>query len=423
MPPRSSRLWIAFGSAISGAATYALLVVVARALSPAHYGEFSFFWAVIVVASIGLYLPMEQLVVRRLARVDPRGPARKLTFDAGIRSSATVGIVSAIVLGVLWTFLRGAAPGESLYVLMLLAGLAGCVIQFPSRGALAASGDFRGYGLVVCIDAVARLVVAVGLWATGVDSPHAFAAAVAGSAILSGVAGRVLAGIRLSEVPLLAAPPSPSAVPARFLGREAARLVSAATCMQLLLNSGILIASVVHGPQASFAGHLVAVLTLARLPIFVAQSLQATYVSKLATHAHLGELVELRRLLKGLALAVAVVDAATLSVAVMIGPELITFIYGEQYVVGRDATVLVALGVVLYLAAAVTNDVAVAIGAFRRVQVAWVAGAIVACGIAVGVDDILLRSTLPLIFGSTVAASVLCGAVVRSAKTSRRAVV
>jgi len=147
---------------------------------------------------------------------------------------------------------------------------------------------------------------------------------------------------------------------------------------------------------------------------------QASYVSKVAGYAHRGDRVELRRLLKGLAFAVAAVGAATVITAALVGPELVVLIYGAEYVVGRDAAVLVALGVVLYLAAAVTNDVAVALGEFRWVQASWVTGALVAGGIVASVDEILLRSTVPLIVGSVAAASLLGGAVIRSVRANDR---
>ena len=121
--------------------------------------------------------------------------------------------------------------------------------------------------------------------------------------------------------------------------------------MQTLLNSGTLVAKFLALPaQAMLAGQLLAVMTIARLPVLVFQSLQAVYVSRLAGRWHLHDVRGVRRLL-----------ACWLCSRVYSRPcwwpgqrssVLVTkLIFGPEYVIDQSTGVLVALGVGVYLVA------------------------------------------------------------------------
>lgn len=412
LPTASSPIWVAAGAAASGIATYGLLVVTGRALGPHRYGDFSFLWAVVVVVSMGVFLPIEQAVARRASRGGEHPGGYATTLAGGIRSATGPAAVAGGVVAVLWIIVRGWSSTELVYLAIVLAVLASSVLQFPARGVLAARSDYRAYGSVVVVDSGVRLLVALALWAVGIQQATAYAAAVGLSALACGLVAVILA---TGGAPL----PRPRAAAGIGAARcgggssELRRLVVAATCMQLLLNSGVLVATVAPGRETQLAGHLVAVLTLSRLPVFVAQSLQASYLSRAARHAHRGEVRALRRLLGGLAVAVAAVGGATVAAAATIGPALIAIVYGKEYAVGRSMTVLVALGAALFLAAVVANDVAVALGAHRFVQAAWLCAAAAAVVTATIVPGLLLRSALPLVVGAAAAGALLVPHILR----------
>lgn len=413
VPPNSSPVWVAIGTAFSGVATYLLLVVTARAVGPAIYGEFSFFWAVLIIVSLGLFLPIEQAVARRVAQTASPGMAGAPFLRQGVRVASVVGVVVTVLLSIYWSTQRGSSPTELLLLVALVIGVVGFVMQFPARGALAATTSFRDYGSVVSVDAGVRAVIALALWFSGARSAAPFAFAVGFSALTGGSVALLLARRRLPA----SAPGQPPAAPVVGLGRESGRLISAAVCMQVLLNSGVLIAvSASSTSDSVFAGHLLAVLTIARLPVFLFQSVQASYLSKIAFRSHEGDVAGLRRMLLRLVAAVAAVAGVTLAGAVLAGPQAIRLIFGPSYEIGRGAATLVAVGVSVYLAAAVANDVAVAIGAHAHVRAAWVAGVLAAAVVVVSVDDLVLRSTLPLVVGAAVAGSVLASPVLRSVR-------
>lgn len=388
-PAPTSPLWVAVGAGVAGIATYVLLVVTGRTLGAVEYGRFSVFWAAVVVTSLGVFLPFEQVVARRRAAGVAVGGALLRT---AVRHAALVAVVAVVVVGVL---LAQDGPGA---VAAFAVACAGFVWQFPARGVLAGERRLRGYAVIVCVDAVVRAAAAGGLALAGVRSVTPYLWAVALSSVLCAVTGRLLARKALrGEEPSTDAGPS--------FAREAAGLVVAMLCMQALLNSGVLVAGRAADPVA--AGHLLAALSLARLPVFVTQAAQAAYVTRIAQIARARQRAPLVRLLGALALAVGAIGAAMLVVALGWGPAIVRLVFGPEFDLSGTAVLLVVGGVAAYLVASVSNDATVALGGHRWSGPAWTSGAVVGVLLVLLVRDELLRTTLPLLVGAGVAAAVL----------------
>ncbi|NKY08492.1 hypothetical protein HF998_16130, partial [Cellulomonas hominis] len=160
--------WVVVGSGLSGLATYVLLVVVARAVGPVAYGDFSVFWTFVVVVSLGGFLPVEQLTARTVGRRLAVGLSPGSALRDGVRSGSLVaGVVLAA--GVVLLVAQPGVPDPRLVVLVPVV-VAGFVVQFAARGVLAGVRDLRGYAAVLVTDAGVRAVVAAVLWAGGVTS-------------------------------------------------------------------------------------------------------------------------------------------------------------------------------------------------------------------------------------------------------------
>lgn len=404
LPPPSAPAWLGIGAAVAGPSTYVLLVVVARAVGPTEYSRFSLLWTAVVVASLGAFLPVEQVLARHAAAADAAGVRRLLA--AGTRRAAVVGGLTLAVLAAAWVG-RWGASGDAVAALTVTAfAVGGFVLQFPARGVLGGTGTLRAYAVVLVVDAGGRALAALALWVAGVTSVWPYAAAVAASALTCGVVGARAASRARPRASGPAA--TGTAGPA---ARVLAATIAAALSMQLLLNSAVVVAgAVATGAQAALAGVLLAVVVVARAPVFVFQSLQGAYVGAVArlAHARDGGLV---RLLGRLAALVGATAAATLAVGALAGPALLRALFGEGYDVDRTTAAVAALGVACYLVASVTNDVAVALGEHRRLVPAWVGGVLVATLTAAVVPDLALRTTLPLVTGSATAAVVLAPAV------------
>lgn len=423
LDPRSPA-WVMGGAVVSGGATYALLVLVGRAVGPAGYASFSLFWSAAVIASLGAFLPVEQVLATRTATGSWRGRA---AFDRGVRIAAPLGAVAVVVLPVVWLFRDGGSldPVSWAAVLLLVPTVAGFAWQFPARGVLAGTRRRRAYATVVLVDASTRLVVAAALWASGTSEVAPYLAAVAVSSVACAVVGRVAARREADEHAATALPADAVAAPDTGVAgarRATYALVVAMLGMQALLNSGPVVAGLVAtGPAAAtVAGHLLAAVTLARLPVFVTQAAQALYVAPVAGMVHRGELARARSLVGRLAALVVAAGVLTVVVGVLVGPWLVALLFGPAYEVGPRDVVLVVLGVAAYLVASVANDLAVALGRHRWTGPAWVAGVVVALVVAVVVPDLAVRVVLPLLVGSGVAGAVLVPVVWSSlARTSR----
>jgi O-antigen/teichoic acid export membrane protein len=262
-------------------------------------------------------------------------------------------------------------------------------------------------------------VLALGLWAAGVHAVGPYIAVVAVSSLVCGAVGTWLVARwgRHAPEPSHTDDSVGMSATGGTIAHEVGGVVVAMLCMQVLLNSGIVVAGAAgSGADAVVAGHLLAALTLARLPVFVLQAAQAAYVARIAGFAHRREHAALRRLLLLIAGVVLAMAGATVAVSAGVGQELVRLVFGPQYEVSQAAVTLVASGIAAYLVASVSNDVAVALGAHRWAGPAWVCALLTAAVVALAVPDLILRSTLPLFVGSLTAAAILVPVVVRRAR-------
>lgn len=418
MPGGGSAVWVLVSTGINAVSTYVLLIVVARALGPVRLADFSVFWAVTIISGLGFFLPLEQETARRVA-AGGNGHDRAVWLR-GLRLGSVIALVAAAVATALWW--RG--EHGPIIALAYLIAAAGYALQFPSRGVLSGQRRLARYGSVAAIDAVVRLAGVVVLAVAGVQTTVAYDLVIAGSAVVAAVAAAVLAGLvrRSASTPPSRSARSGDSPGSRSAGsgfaRDALRLVLAAACMQLLLNSGTLVARGFAGPgQIALAGQLLVLMTVARLPVFVFQSLQATYLNRLAGGVHRGDRVAVRRLLLLLAGAVGAIAAIVVIGAATVGPWAVRTLFGHEYAVTRTAAVLVAVSVATYLVASVANDASVAVGAHRRIALAWPIGVAVAAGMVAILGDLVVRSTVPLAVGAVVAAGILLPGIARHVRT------
>ncbi len=390
------------------------MILAARVLGPVPYADFAVFWSFLVIASFGVFLPIEQEVARRVARAPGRTAQ---TAGLALMVAAGYAIPLAVAGALVWRWLGSPrTPGGALVVGAIVLLCAALAVQFTRRGLLSGRLELTGYASVVTVDSLLRLglfVLVTVVGAGGLATVGGFALAVAASAGAAGAVG----WWRVRLLPAL--PGSGPTTPAPEVGivGGSARLIVGALCMQLLVNSGPLIARADATPSTvEFAGHLLATMTLARVPVFIFQSLQATYLARMTRAAHEHDNARLRRTLTALTGLVLAVGVLTVLTAAAIGPFLVRLIYGESFDIPREAAVLVAVGVALYVVATVANDTNVALGHHPRVALSWLAAVVAGMVTMALSDSLLLRSTLPLIVGSVVAAASLVTGVGRTVR-------
>lgn len=407
--PAQNTLWVLASTPVTGIATYVLLVVTARAVGPDAFGDFGVFWAATIISGLGVFLPLEQ-------ETTSRGAGRATaSLTALWRRATTVAMVGAVACAglafAMWP-LYGSVVDVGLGLVAAYAvSVLGNALQFPGRGVLAAMRRFRDYGVVVVVEAVLRAMAAVALAVAGQVSATAYALAVGLSALLSGLLAAGLAGRAIAR-PGIAG----SAADRRRFGRDGLRLVVAASAMQTILNSATVVAKVLApAGQPALAGRLTAMLTLARLPVLVVQSIQATYVSRLAARHHAHDSDAVRALLRVLAAAALIVALGLVAGAAALGPWAMSVVFGSGYTADRTTVVLVAAGVGVYMIASVATDASIALGRHAVILAAWLGGLAVAILTVVMAPTTVIAATVPLIAGAFVAAAVLAPSLIRRA--------
>lgn len=405
---RQSTLWVLVSTPITGISTYVLLVVTARAVGPDAFGAFGVFWATTVICGLGLFLPLEQETTRR-------GSGREFASLRALwrRGARVASFAAATCVGlalIAWPWYSSLVDDNVGLLAAFVVAIVGNLMQFPSRGVLASARRFRDYGLVVTVEAVMRALASLVLLALGSESAAPFALSVGFAALISGAVAMALARRTWSLTGGV------GIAPVEGFGRDGGRLVLAASAMQTTLNSGTIVAKMLApAGQAALAGQLMATLTLARLPILVVQSIQATYLSRLAARWHAQDSKALRRLLATLGVGVIVVGIGLVAGAATVGSWAMSTVFGSGYVTDRTTVVLVAAGVAVYLIASVASDAGIAMGLHTAIVIAWLCGLVAAIVMAVAAPTLLTAATLPLVVGALVAALILARPLLRRA--------
>jgi hypothetical protein len=182
------------------------------------------------------------------------------------------------------------------------------------------------------------------------------------------------------------------------------RLIVAAFSIQLLLNSGTLLArGFADGDDAALAGQILACLSIARIPVFAYQVLQILYLPRLASQWKTGAFDAVRTTLFVAGSAAIAVGAAVVGGMVLLGGWVTALLFGPDLVLSTAGIALVSSGVAIFIVALVMSDGAVALGSHTLVVRSWVVALLCAVPVAVVADDLLLRVTLPFIVGSLAA--------------------
>ncbi len=393
---------------VSGGASYVYLIVVAQAVGPIEYSTFSLFWSLAVITGLGLFLPVEQELARLGSTATSTG-RRPLGLVAGV--TVLVVVLAALAASAAVIALSGAPTADAGLLVMAVAGaLVGYGMHYPVRGVLSGLRSLSRYAIVLAAEGALRILLALVVALLVPDALLALslvvALAAAGSALpflWTAIVG--LRGVRTSWL---------------SFGAGVGRLVVAALVVQLLLNFPPVVAFLASdGGDTAIPGVLLAALTLARIPVFVYQAMQAAVIPSIAAHAARGESRRARRLAFGAAGAGFVAATLWTAVLALLGPAGIRLLFGERFAVDSTTLVLVGAAVGTLLVAIILSDSVTAVGGHGAASVIWVvAGTLAVVGALVS-PDVVVASTLPVALAAALAAVAL--ALVLGARTRRAA--
>lgn len=409
MPPRPSRALalrtgiVGFSAVASGIGSYVLLIVVSNHTSKLEYSDFAVFWSLTVTVGLGFFYPIEQETAREVSGRSVSSSGGLARFVLG--AAGVVAIVASLLALTLFTPTGLDFIGLPGLIVALIASFAAYAVQFPIRGMLSGSGRTTSYSSVIAVEGLLRVVIPLLLVLLGFTSPEMFAFVVAAAAAIA-----VVPALLQKDRSWM----THTSVPLRTFASQAGRLIVAAFSIQLLLNSGTLLAKAVAvGDNAGLAGQILACLSIARIPVFAYQVLQILYLPRLASQWKRGEFVDVRRTILTALGAAVTVGVLVVGGMVFLGPWVTGLLFGSDLVLSTPGIALVSSGVALFIVALVVSDGAIALGSHTLVVRSWVTALVCAAFVALFVEDVLLRVTGPFIVGSVAALAQLLFGIAR----------
>jgi O-antigen/teichoic acid export membrane protein len=281
--------------------------------------------------------------------------------------------------------------GDRSMVFALCGAFAGLAAGYLTRGVLSGLGRFGWYGTQLAIDGGLRITMVAGLGLAGVRSPLAYA-------LILAVAPLVSVVLTLPGVLRDLHPGPPTAL--RTLCQGLSLLLASNLLMQVIVNIGVINVKLLSPGDTVFAGALLNALVLARVPLFVFASLQASLLPALARAIASDDVPGYRRLLiraVGVVTLLGVVGGAP---AVAFGPELVRLLFGQSDVLGHVDFAWLAAGTLAYMVASVVGPAVVARGRHAAQTLGWLVGTAVLVAVTLGPGDVRLRVELAFAIGS-----------------------
>lgn len=390
VPPGT--LVVGGGLAVLGLASFVHLGAAGYSLDKPAFSAVSTLWAIVFSIGIGLFMPVEQEVARIVA-------ARAVSGDGVAPVLRTAGLLTGGMLAVLLLLLAVFADpmaehlfrGDTGMVLALGGAFVGLAGEHLTRGILSGLGRFTSYGVQLAVDGGLRMVLALGMLAVGVDSPVAFSLVLA-------VAPAV--AVLLTLRPVLRGLHAGPSVTLVALCAGLGILVASSLLAQVVANIGVINVQVLENDDSAVAGALLSALILARIPLFVFASLQASLLPALARHIASGDIDGYRNQLRKALAVVGLLGVAGAVVAVAIGPWLAGIMFNAGNSLTRVDFAWLSGGVLAYMIATVLGQAVVARGWHAGQALGWLVGTVVLVLVTVGPGDVKTRVELAFAFGS-----------------------
>ncbi len=390
------------GTVIAAAGAYGFQLVAGRALGPEEFAPITVLWTMQFLVFTTVFLPMEQLTIRRLSATHPEEPPRVLF--ATVIAAATI-----LVTGVAAVTLNRLLGGESIYlvvVAVLIVAYGGFAL---ARGSLAGRQRFADYGWTTMAESVARLGVAMLVIGAGFG--------------VVGVAWSLIPGavIIYAWRPFQreATPPSGSA-PAEATGAGAALagFVTANAASQTIIAAGPLLVAALGGGPAEVSIFFETFL-LFRAPLTVAYNLIARVLPPFTRAVEGGERDRLAHWALQVGIAAAFLAGGGFVAGHVVGPSLVALFLGEEFRPSADLAAFAIAGVVIATAALFVQQMLVALRATTRLALAWFGGlAAATVTVPLATGSASRRVGLAFVIGEGVALALIVGAV--RSRASRR---
>jgi O-antigen/teichoic acid export membrane protein len=368
LPPGSVPVGV--GLIVTGVTAYAYLVLTARILGPARYVPLSVLWAAVFIAGPGLFLPLQQeigrLVAHRRLEGVGSGPVIK---RAAILGALLAGVVLVALVVVVLVGGRHLFDGQSLLVAGFALAIVGYCLLSLLWGGLAGTGRFRHFAFAQSGDSCLRIAICLCLAVLGVKTVGPYGLVLGLTPIIAGLV------IWCLNLDLLSSGP---ATPWNDLSRALGWLLVGSLGSQMLVNGSIIAVNLLATPaDRSRAGHLLAGLVIARVPLFLFGAVQVALLPRLASLARAGRWDEFRSGWVRLFVLVAAIALLATAGCFLLGPLVVRVLFGGRFALGRiDLTLLAAASGAFMLTLCVAQAL-IALGHHARSAVGWLVGIVV----------------------------------------------
>ena len=392
---QSRILGVGAAIAVSSVVGYVLLAIIGRLLTKADFGLFVSYWGVLFGIASSLSM-IEQEAARQSAEGDTHG--RAPIYRVGVAAASLAALAAAVTL---LPPVAGRLYGDSdsrLGLLVLVATL-GFAVQFTIRGLLMGSGEVRSYSKLVMVEAVARLVALLAIWATvGVTLGAAAAAVAVGSYAW---VGWIRKGRRIAAGRSTTATGRDAASWMASYARAGSLMVAAALTACMITGYPTMVAAFSDIPLGDDGGTIFAALTASRVPLLFVAPLQALAVPAIVRWKMNGATTarSAHRMLITSVLGAIVVGLVGALAAWFVGPWGVQIGFGSKFVVAPVAIATLVFSACLLALLQLMSAALVAFGSYRWMSVVW--------GAAAGTTALwLLLSPLGVV-GSTVVGAIV----------------
>ena len=394
---------IAVGLVVLGVTAYGFLIVAARSLGPERYAPLSVLWALVFLVGPGVFVPLEQELARAISARQATGRrSEHLVRKAALAGTAIAALLAVVAVVANGWLLSRLFDDQPLLLVGLVLSLFGYFAEHLVRGALAGTGRFRPYGLILGAEGSLRLVGCVALAAGGVSSPGPYGLVLGATPLLAAAIGARGQGLFSSGAASTAAPEDAGSGPS--LTNALGWLLAGSLFALLLVNGApVAVKLLATAAEKATVGRFVAALIVTRVPLFLFASVQAAALPRLSRLAAAGRHQELRDGVRRLVAVVGAFGLAGTVGAAVAGPAAVQVLFGPAFRLGRRDLLYLAAASAFYMLAMTVAQGLIALRAPARAAVAWMAGFATFVIIVVVSPGLLLRVERALLAGSMVA--------------------
>jgi len=356
---RSGTTYMVVGTLIAAVAAYLFQLIAGRSLGPAAFAPIAVLWTIQFLVFTTIFMPMEQLTIRRLNLEAPRAAPWGL-FLALIAAS----IAASVLFGVLT--LDRLFDGDPWYLATLAALIAGYGGFALGRGFLAGRQRYREYGLSTLAESMLRLILAVVLLTAGVGALGLGWTLVAGSLVIW--LWNPFRGERTREA---------GATRETGSAGTLATFVTANAASQSIVAAGPLVVGAMGAPEAEVSVFFETFL-LFRAPLTISYSLIARVLPPFTAMVERGDFHTVRRWAFRISAFGTVLAVAAYGVGLMVGADMVELMLGEEFRPTDQLAAMAAAGVTLATVALFDQQLLIAMKATRRMAAAWLLALLVA---------------------------------------------